>query len=333
MKRNVSIFSAVIIVLSFLWINSAQSETVTIKLGHGGPPIMAIHKGALHFQKYLDVASNGTMKVTIFPSGQLGNERVMAEGVQHGTIQMAMLSDVTLSNFVPQVGIMTLPFLFPNRQAVYQVQDGTVGRKILTYFPEKGMIALGWGENGFRNFLNSKKQIRTPSDLKGLKMRCMRGPVYIDAFKALGVNAVPMPWAETISAVKQRVVDGTDLPFNAIFLTGMYQTAKYITHLKWVYSGLILVANKTFYDKLTQSQKRILKEGAFEYQLLNRAHDAIDSTKSYEDLIAKGVQITELTTSEKDLYRKSVKKVHEKWGKKLGEDLLEGIYREVKKYQ
>lgn len=333
MKRAVVFGGLALFAVAVVSPYPALSQTVEIKLAHGGPPAMALQKAALHFQKYLELASGGTMKVAVFPAGQLGNERVMAEGVQHGTIQMAILSDVILSNFVPQVGVMTLPFLFPSREAVYKVQDGEIGRKLFSLFPEKGMIALAWGENGFRNFVNSKKPIKTPSDMKDLKMRCMEGAVYIDSFKALGINPVPMPWAETINAIKQGVVDGTDLPFNAILLTGMHEAAKYITDIKWVYSGLILVANKGFYESLTADQKRMLREAAFEYQLMNRSIDASDALSSREQLAQKGAQITDVTAKERALYKTAVKKVHEEWMKKLGEDLIKGIYKEVEKYE
>ncbi len=333
MKRMVLVVGLLSFAVAVLSPHPVLSQTVEIKLAHGGPPAMALQKAALHFQKYLDVASGGTIKVAVFPAGQLGNERVMAEGVQHGTIQMAILSDVILSNFVPQVGVMTLPFLFPSREAVYKVQDGEIGKKLFSLFPEKGMVALAWGENGFRNFVNSKKPVKTPSDLKDLKMRCMEGAIYIDSFKALGINPVPMPWAETINAIKQGVVDGTDLPFNAILLTGMHEAAKYITDIKWVYSGLLLVANKGFYDSLTAQQKRMLREAAFEYQLMNRSIDASDALTSREQLAQKGAQITDVTAKERTLYKTAVQKVHEEWMKKVGEDLIKGIYKEVEKYE
>jgi tripartite ATP-independent transporter DctP family solute receptor len=333
MKRTMFMMSLGLFLVIMLSTSPVSSQTVEIKLAHGGPPAMALQKAALHFQKYLDLATGGTMKVAIFPAGQLGNERVMAEGVQHGTIQMAILSDVILSNFVPQVGVMTLPFLFPNREAVYKVQDGEIGRKLFSLFPEKGMVALAWGENGFRNFVNAKKPIKTLSDMKDLKMRCMEGAIYIDSFKALGINPVPMPWAETINAIKQGVVDGTDLPYNAILLTGMYEAAKYITDIKWVYSGLVMVANKGFYDALTADQKRLLREAAFEFQLMNRSIDATDAMSSREQLLQKGAQITDVGPKDRALYRTATQKVHQEWMKKLGEDLIKSIYKEVEKYE
>lgn len=322
-------------VLMLLTAPSAWADKVTINLGHVAPPIHPIHLGALQFKKYVEDRSGGSLEVKIFPMGQLGGEQVMAENVQQGILQMASLSDGVLANFVPEAGIMNLPFVFPNRRVLYQVLGGPFGNHYFSYFPRKGMVPLGWGENGFRNFLNTKRDIQSLGDMKGLKFRSMEGEVYVNSYQQLGINPIVMPWPEVINALRQGMIDGTDLSMTAIYLTKTFQVAKHVTISNWVYSGTIMLANKPWFDQLSPDQREIIKSAALIFEYVSRTEDIQSEFKCYDALKEAGVTITNLTETERLNLVNKTKPVHDQWitSHKNAKDLYDLLIQEIAKHK
>ena len=313
----------------------AWPAKMTINLAHVAPPILPTHLGALQFKRYVEDRSGGSMEVKIFPMGQLGGEQVMAENVQQGIIQMAILSDGVLANFVPEAGIMNLPFLFPNRRVLYQVLGGTFRDRLFSYFPKKGMVPLGWGENGFRNFINTKKDIHTLDDMKGLKFRSMEGDVYTKSFQQLGINPIVMPWPEVVNALRQGMIDGTDLSMTAIYLTKIFQVIKHVTVSNWLYSGLIMVANKPWFDDLSSDQREIIKSAALVNEYVTRVEDILAEFKCYDALKEEGVTITTLADAERLKLLTKTKPVHEQWirSHQNAKDLYDLLIQEIANHE
>jgi TRAP-type transport system periplasmic protein len=305
----------------------AFCQKTKIRFGHVAPPIHGQHKGALHFKELVELNSNGRIEVSVHPAGQLGGEMALVEQIQSGTLEMGSIGDPTLTNLIPQVALFTLPFFYPNKEAVEKIWSGEVGRKVAKSFPAKGMLFLSWSGNGFRDFGNSKIAIHKPSDLASLKIRTQESPVFIESYKALGVNAAPIPWPEVFSSLQQGVVDGLDLPYNGMWMAKTYEALKYITLCGWTYSGIIFTINKKFYESLPPDLQAVVKEAAYEAGRVSLAINYQDDLTALSGLKSKGLSINTLTPEEREPFRKLVAPVHENWKKKIDED----IYNEAAK--
>lgn len=191
--------AAVVILAAILALMAAPASAATVlKLGTSTQPSHIYNVAAEHFAKIVAEKSNGALEVQVFPAAQLGSERDMVEGLQLGSLEMTLTSTGPLGNFVPQVKLFNLPFLFKDRETCYKVLDGPVGTSIADKFPKVGIRSLGWYENGFRNVTNSKRAIMAPTDMDGLKIRVMEDDVFILTMKSLGASPLPMALESSI---------------------------------------------------------------------------------------------------------------------------------------
>ncbi len=179
---------------------SPASATIVLKCGTSTQPTHIYNQAVEYFEKVVEKNSNGEIDVQLFPAAQLGSERDMVEGLQLGTLEMTLTSTGPLGNFIPQVKLFNLPFLFKDRETCYAVLDGKIGTDIADLFPRVGVRSLGWYENGFRNVTNSKRPINAPADMDGLKIRVMEDDVFILTMKALGASPLPMAFGELYTA-------------------------------------------------------------------------------------------------------------------------------------
>ena len=326
--RLISVFVVLTMLLSVCAV-SAQ-EKITFKFAHIAPVVHADHRAALHFKEYVESKSNGRVEVSVHPAGQLGGERAMIEGVQMGTIEMGFFTAAVFTNFIPQIAVTNLPFMFPNQKTAYRVLDSEIGDKIFSYFPEKGFTPLAWGENGFRDFSSSKRAIHKPEDMVDLKMRSIESPMFLDSYKALGVDAVAIPWPETFTALQQKVVDGADLPYNTMALAKWLEVQQYVTLSGWVYEPMPVVANVDWFQTLPADIQQIIKDGAYELQLTNRALNAIDRLKTDADARAKGIEVITLTSEERQAFREKMLPVYESWKEKIGAELVDMVLEATK---
>lgn len=326
-QKVLSLFLAVAMVVLAM---SASAAEFTFKFAHIAPLVHADHRAALHFKDYVESKSNGRIEVSVHPAGQLGGERAMIEGVQLGTIEMGFFTAAVLTNFVPQIAVTNLPFIFPDQKTAYRVLDSEIGDKILSYFPEKGMVGLAWGENGFRDFCSSRRPIRRPEDMTDLKMRSIESPLFLDSYKALGVDAVSIPWPETFTALQQKVVDGADLPYNTMALAKWLEVQQYVTLSGWIYEPMPVVANIDWFQSLPEDIQRIIADGAYELQLVNRALNALDRIKTDAEARAKGVEVIELTPQERKAFREKVVTVYDAWQEKIGPELVDMVLEATK---
>ena len=324
MKKH-TLISWLVLLVFILTATLASAAEFTFKFAHVAPIIHADHRAAMHFKDYVESKSHGRIEVSVHPAGQLGGERAMIEGVQLGTIEMGFFTAAVMTNFIPEIAVTNLPFIFPDQKTAYRVLDSEIGDKILSYFPQKGMIGLAWGENGFRDFSTSKRAIRTPEDLAGLKMRSIESPLFLDSYKALGVDAVSIAWPETFTALQQKVVDGGDLPYNSMALAKWLEVQQHVTLSGWIYEPMPVVANIDWYQSLPEDIQRIIAEGAYELQLVNRALNALDRIKTDADAQAKGVEVIDLTPEERKVFRDKVSPVYEAWKDKIGAELVDMV--------
>ena len=178
------------------------------------------------FAREVEKRTNGRYKVQNFYAGALGAERESVEGVQLGTLDLTLTSTGPIPNFVPEVAILDIPFLFRDYAQARAVLDGPIGQELLQKFPPKGMVALAWAENGFRHMTNSKRPVNGPDDLRGLKMRTMENPIHIQAYKQFGILPTPMAFTEVYTALEQKAIDGQENPLNVIQANKFYEVQK-----------------------------------------------------------------------------------------------------------
>jgi len=271
---------------------SAAAQT-TMRLNIQTPQNSHHGVAADAFTREIEKRTSGRYKIVPFFSGALGGERESIEGVQLGTLDLTFTSTGPVPNFVPETKILDIPFLFRDKAHARAVLDGPIGQEMLAKFEPKGFKALGWAENGIRHMTNSKRAIKVPDDLKGLKLRTMENPVHIAAYKGLGVIPTPMSITEVFTALQQGTVDGQENPLSSIMTMKFDQVQKHVSLTGHVYSPGLWLMNKAQFDKLSAADKQAFLDAAREGTKANRARVDEDDAKGVTDLRAKGMIVTE----------------------------------------
>ena len=243
------------------------------------------------FAREVDKRTQGRYQIQAFYNGALGGERESIEAVQLGTQELTFATSGAIPNFVPDTKIIDVPFLFRDSAHARAVFDGAFGQELARKFEPKGFKVLAWGDNGFRHMTNNKRPIRTPEDLKGLKLRTMENPVHIAAYKSLGVMTTPMAWPEVFPALQQGTVDGQENPLPVILSQKLDQVQKYLSLTGHVYSPMAFLMNKAQFDKLSPTDQQAFIEAAREGAKANRARVDADDAKGVAELRAKGMQV------------------------------------------
>ena len=278
--------------IAFGFIAAASAQTtmrISISVAQNSHQGVAIDT----FAKEVERRTAGRYKIQTFYAGALGGERESIEAVQLGTQELAFSSTGPIPNFVPETKILDVPFLFRDKPHARAVLDGPIGQEMLGKFDAKGFKALAWAENGFRHMTNSKRDVKGPEDLKGLKMRTMENPVHIAAYKGLGIVTTPMAFPEVFTALQQGTVDGQENPLSVIMSAKFDQVQKHLSLTGHVYSPAIFVMNKASFDKLTAADKQAFVDSAKEGTKANRARVDADDATGVTELRAKGMTVTE----------------------------------------
>jgi TRAP-type transport system periplasmic protein len=275
------------------------------------------------FAKEVAARTNGRYKVETFYNGSLGGERESIEAVQLGTQELAFSSTGPVPNFVPETKILDVPFLFRDKAHARAVLDGPIGQELLTKFDAKGFKALAWGENGFRHMTNSKRDVKAPEDLKGLKMRTMENPVHIAAYKGLGIITTPMAFPEVFTALQQGTVDGQENPLSVIMAAKFSQVQKHLSLTGHVYSPCIFVMNKAAFDKLSAADKTAFLEAAKVAVKANRDRVDQDDANGVKELRAQGMNVIE--NVDKAKFVSTLAPVNAEFEKQFGKANIEKI--------
>nr|WP_319484343.1 DctP family TRAP transporter solute-binding subunit [uncultured Cohaesibacter sp.] len=245
-------------------------EARQIKIGHFGSPGTPFDEGVQFFAKKVEEVSGGAMTVTNFPSGQLGNEAQEIGALQGGLQEMLITSSTNLIKFNKSFQLIDLPFAFEDDEATDKVLLGDVGKKMLKGLEGSGMVGITYIDNGFRDLSNSKKPIAKLEDFSGLTFRVIGAPVFIDTFKALGANPVPLPFPEVYAALETGTVDGQDNPLITDRDVKFFEVQKYLTHSKHAYSALVMLVGEPFWKSLSDEEKAQLQEAADATAIENR---------------------------------------------------------------
>jgi tripartite ATP-independent transporter DctP family solute receptor len=306
--------------------STAFAQTKEVKLGYALPIASHYGAGAAAWAETTEKASNGALKFRQFPSSALGGERELIESLQLGTVEAAIVSTGTLSNFVPDVGVMDIPFLFRDADHARHVLDGPIGQGILDKFSGRGLIALAWGEQGFRHVTNNKRAVEKPEDLKGLKLRTMENPVHITAFRTFGAAPTPMSWPEVTGALQQGTIDGQENPLSVIVSSKLSQVQKHLTLTGHVYSPVAILVSPAFWNGLTPDQQKAVRDGAKAAAAATRKYVEETDRKAVDELKAQGMQVVVL--QDKSPFQKALDPAYKQYSSKYGKELLDKIAAE-----
>jgi TRAP-type transport system periplasmic protein len=314
--------------------SSVQAAPIEIKLAHSDAPDIYTSKkaaGSTVFKQLVEVETGGTVEVKLFPAGQLGGEREIAEATKLGTIQMCMISG-PLANFFKEAQVLDIPYLFSSYPVAWKVMDGWFGKEMAEECLKKtGMRILAYDQVGFRNFTNSARPIKTPADLKGLKIRVMESPVYLALVRSLGASPTPIPWTETYTALQQKVTDGQENPVTSIKFAKLYEVQKYLTLDGHTYGVSFILMNEKFFQSLPKDTQAIVKNVAVSASICSRGIDTIDSTLGTQFLKEKGMEIYSPTAKEKAMFREaSQKPVIDYLEKQVGRTWIDKVMKAVK---
>ena len=283
------------------------------------------------FAQEVEKASGGKMKVRAIGAAALGSDVQMQQALIGGAQEMMVGSTATLVGITKEMAIWDTPFLFNNVQEADAVLDGPVGQKVMDKLQENGLVGLVYWENGFRNLTNNKQPVAKLEDLNGIKLRVMQNNVFIDSFKTLGANAVPLPFSELFTALETKTVDGQENPYNTILSSKFYEVQKYLTVTNHVYSPWIVTVSKKWWDGLSKDEQKILMDAARKSRDFERQDTRAEAAKALADLKAKGMQVNELSPAEANRMREKLGAINASISANVGEGLWKDVQAEVAK--
>src|ERR1700712_4130470 len=270
----------------------------TIRFGHLNNPDHPGSFGVKRFGELVAAKSGGKMKVQESPSSTLGNEMQQQSALQGGVQEMSAPATTSLAGIVKEFGLVDFPFAVSNFAQADALLDGPLGQTLISKLPEKGLVALGYWDLGFRNVTNSKHAVTKAEDLDGLKIRVIPNPVFLDTFKAFKANPVPMPFAELYGALESKAVDGQENPFAVILSNKFYEVNKFVSGTNHVYAANIVLVSKKFWDKLSATEKKVMTDAANEARVYQRQVSRDAARKAVGDLQAKGMVYNEVSAAE-----------------------------------
>ena len=264
------------------------------------------HVAALAFKDHVEKATNGSLKVEIYPAGQLGPAQQMLEGLRLGSVELAVVHDGGIPGVYKTFNIFGLPYLFNDHAHAYTVLDGPFGKELAEDMRKKtGIRLMAYADNGIRHFTNSKRPIKTPDDMKGLKMRVQPSPVFIELVKALGASPTAIDWGELPAALAQGTADGQENGVTNILAASLYQHQKHVTLDGHVYSLHAYLVSDRFYNGLSAAEKKAVDEGVEKAKKIHRDMTREQDLSAKKMLSEKGMTVTELTSAEIEAFRKT----------------------------
>ena len=330
--KKLGVFLIGLFVLSLSCPPVWAKDVIRIRFGHVAPPMHTQHKASDWFANYLERESGGRITCSTHPKGQLGSHIQMMEGLQVGTLEMGSFATPAVTEFVPEVALLSMPFMFESWDEIVALVNSPVGEKVLAAYEPKGLYCGGYATHGFRSFLNRKMAITKLEDMKKCKWRIMPNELFIDIFKAMGVSPITLPWPEVFSALQRGVIDGIDLTPNETWGAKVYEVISYISLINYAMNLQSYTASLKFVNSLPPDLRSIfiksMKEAAKWHaeQILEE-----DKTVVIPDLKKKGVKINNISGAELARFKEAVAPVNKKWREKIGPDLYDEALDFLKK--
>jgi tripartite ATP-independent transporter DctP family solute receptor len=320
--KKIHLVGASLLVLA----NLAYAADYKFRLAHQAPKSDNHQVAAQRFADLVKERTNGAVEIATFPGGTLGNDQQVVNLVRGGTIDFGLAGSSFLSANVPQIAVLELPFIFRNTAHAYKVLDGKVGQGLLSKFDSQNLKGLSYFENGWRELSNNKRPVRTPDDVKGLKLRTTPNPYHIQAFQLLGANPSPLPISELYTALEQKAFDGQEHPLPAFYSAKFSEVQKFLTITNHIYSPTIAFMNKEKFDSLPANIQLAIADSARDAARYHRELNQRDASKILEELKKSGLQVIEQIDTAP--FQKIVEPTHKSFAEKNGTELLNAIQAE-----
>ncbi|MFU2158234.1 DctP family TRAP transporter solute-binding subunit [Caldisericum sp. AR60] len=309
-------------------------------------------KGAQKWADLVKERTNGLINIKPYFGSSLlqGKQTNWFQAVSEGSIDFVMDSTINASGVVQSLNLFSLPFFINTYENVDKIENGTAGKIIIDQMEKLGVVHLAWGENGFRQLTNSKRPIKTPEDMRGLKFRVVGSPIFVDIFKTLGADAVSMNWGDAVTAFQQGAVDGQENPYGVLIPVQIWQYHKYLTNWNYVIDPLILGVSKQTWDKFPPYVQKAIKDSALEaaewekamvrrgldgFISINILKNKFGDTPNILDMVgyvrSKGMQIIDLTPEERQQFINATKSVYDKWIPIIGKDIYNAALKDMGK--
>ena len=319
--------SLCVLVLSFAAFAAQANTPIVIKFSHVVAPNTPKGKAADHFKKLAEERTQGRVRVEVYPNSQLYKDREEMEALQIGAVQMLAPS---LSKFGPlgvrQFELFDLPYIFPNKETLYRVMDGDIGKRLFDLLEPKGILGLAYWDNGFKH-MSANRPLRSVEDFKGLKMRIQSSKVLEAQMKALGANPQVMAFSEVYTGLQQGVVDGTENPISNLYTQKMHEVQKHLTLSMHGYLGYVVIVNKAFWEKLPADIRATLEKAMqdtsdYEREIAQKENDdALAAVRR-----AGTTEIYVLPLEDRVKWWRAMLPVHKEFEDKIGKDLIQATY-------
>jgi tripartite ATP-independent transporter DctP family solute receptor len=310
---------------------AADIQERTIKFpsasNKGHPQVLGVEK----FAELVKQKSGGKITVKPFPGGTLGPDLQVVSAMQGGTVEMNVMNASLLAGNVKEMALFDLPYLFATSKEADAVADGPVGRRLLDKLQERGLVGLAYWDLGFRQMHTLKKPITKADDFKGMKMRVIPTPIYVEFMNATGANAVPMPFTETYTALEQGAIDGMTNPLLNITDGKYNEVSKHLTLTNHMYTPQAVIVGKKFWDKLSADEKKILQDAANETAVYQRQVARAEAAKSLDELKKRGMTVHELPAAEVARLKERAQPVFAKFAAQIGEPLVKEVVAEIER--
>jgi tripartite ATP-independent transporter DctP family solute receptor len=317
--------------LAAVSVHADEVRSRMIRFGYGLNENSNQGRAAKLFAEEVAKASDGKLKVRTFGAASLGSDDQMQSALIGGAQEMMVGSTATLVGITKEMAVWDTPFLFSSAEQADAVLDGPVGRQVMDKLEEKGLVGLVYWENGFRNLTNNARPISKLEDFAGIKLRVMPNPVFLETFKLMGANAVPLPFSELFTALETKAVDGQENPFNTILSSKFYEVQTYLTVTNHVYSPWILTVSKRWWDGLSQTEQGILLEAAQKARDFERQDTRAEAARALAELKDKGMQINEVEAAEVQRMREQAAPAIQKVVDTVGQQLFDQVQAEAGK--
>ena len=311
-----------------LGLTAAASAETVLQLGTTVNEQDSFQVAAEKFAELVDEKTGGEYKIEIYPNGTLGGESDMLDSMSMGMLDMGIITAGPFVNFSEMMGVLDMPFLFAGNDEAYQILDGEIGRELLDTLEDANLKGLAYAERGFRNITNSVRPVASADDVAGLKLRVMENEVYTATFNALGVNAVPMAWAEALTAMQQNTIEGEENPINVIYSYGLWDyNQKYVTLDRHSYSTAIITMSLDKFNELDEETQQIFIDCAQEAAEYERAWVADQEADQLAAIKDNGVEVVEDPDIES--FRAAVQSVYDSYPQYA--DYINRIHEELAK--
>jgi len=301
------------------------------KFGYGASDDNSQGLAAKRFSELVKTRTGGRINVNTYGSGKLGTDAQMQSALQGGVQELMVGPTSGLVGVVKEYALLDLPFLVSSFKEADSLLDGPVGQSLFQKLEAHGLVGLAYWENGFRHLTNSRRPVNRLEDIAGLKIRVIPNPVYIETFKALGANPLPLPYTELYGALETKSVDAQENGLGLIESGKFYEVQKYLTLSAHSYTPYIVLASRKWFDKLPEADRELVRKAAVDAGTYQRQINREETRKLVDQMKKHGLQVVDLPAAEANRMREKVKPVHEKFTEQIGAALMKQAREEIAK--